>query len=125
MYKKALKLKLRFETQFGNICLEDLMDLTLSQLNDVAKHLKRQLVESQEEDFISERSSADKVLQLKFDLILDIINDKKEAAKAQKDRAERADKKRKLMEILARKQDASLEEKTIEELQAELEELDD
>lgn len=127
MYKTALKEGYQYKTTRGLISTEDLFILPLTGNNEfsldaVAKTIAKDIKEEEEESFVS-TNNVNSTNTNKLEIVKDIIADKlaKRAAKlAEKDKAE---KKRKLLEILARKQDASLENKTETELLAELEAL--
>jgi hypothetical protein len=99
--------------------VEDLWDLSLVMLDAVAVVLAKKLKDADATvSFLNPAVSANDALQLKFDIakhILDVRVAERNDAKTAKDRAE---KKQKLMEIVANKQDAELEGKTVEELTA-------
>jgi hypothetical protein len=124
IFEIATRKKLRFDTTSGQVSTEDLWDVTLSgkalSLDNIAKSLNKQLKESAEESFVVKASAANTELQLKFDIVKHII-DVKLAEKAEREAAaEKRALKEKLLAIRERKADASLESKTLEELDAEL-----
>ena len=120
MFKKAAKLKLRFQTNKGLLSVEDLFDLKLKDLDNIAIKLDEELAKSPRKSFISEVAPENTLLQLKFDIVKDIITDKlKEAQDKEAYKANKA-KKERLEELLAKKQDAKFENMSEEELQAEL-----
>lgn len=116
MFEKASKLKLRFNVARGNISTEDLWDLSLQDLNIVAKALSRRLKQDQEEDFLEEKSTEDTITKLKFDLVIHVLDVKKEEKNDRESASERKVQKQKLMGILSKKQDESLEELSEKEL---------
>ena len=121
IFKNATKMKYRF-TFNGNIGVEDLWDLSVENLDKVYKNLKRQQKDESEDSLLTE-SKEDKILAEKIEIVKEIVADKFE----QKERAVNAAKKRaknqRILEIMADKQDAELKEKSIEELQAMLEDV--
>ena len=121
MFEKASKLKLRFSYK-GLVSVEDLWDISLTELNIIAKGVNRELKEiAGEEDFISVPNSSSKArdtLQLKLDILKHIIAVKMEQRDALKASKEKAEQKQKILEIISKKQDAALENKSIEELKA-------
>ena len=121
MFEKASKLKLRFNYK-GLVGVEDLWDISLTDLNNIAKGVNRELKEvAGEEDFISTSTASSKareVLQLRLDILKHIIAVKIEQRDALKASKEKAEQKQKIMEIISKKQDAALENKSIEELKA-------
>lgn len=85
MFEKALRLGLRFQTTKGNLPTEDLWALSLPQLNELAKSLKKALkLQEDVEDYLQDTSEEDTITQLKFDIVLHILNTLK-AEKKQRD----------------------------------------
>ena len=123
MFEKASRLKLRFKTSVGLITVEDLWDLSLQQLDSLAKSLNKQVKEDAEESFITVKSKANTVLELSFEIVKHVIKVKLEEAEAKKNAAEKKAKKAQLMELISQKQNEALSAKSIEELKAELESL--
>lgn len=116
LFKLAAKEKYRFPFR-GNISVEDLFDLTTSQLDVVYKELKSQVKESSD-SLLKEVSTEDKELKNKIKIVKTIFEDKmteatqKEQALAEKQRKER------IKELIAQKKDKDLADKSIEELEA-------
>ncbi len=116
LFKLAAKEKYRFPFR-GNISVEDLFDLTTSQLDVVYKELKSQVKESSD-SLLKEVSTEDKELKNKIEIVKTIFEDKmteavqKEQALAEKQRKER------IKELIAQKKDQDLVDKSIEELEA-------
>lgn len=114
--KLAAKEKYRFPFK-GNIAVEDLFDLTTSQLDTVYKELKYQVKDSSD-SLLKETSKEDKELKNKIEIVEEIFKDKvkekqlKELALAEKQRKER------IKELIAQKKDQDLADKSIEELEA-------
>ncbi len=124
MFEQASRQKLRFGSAQGNLSVEDLWDLPLTSargkanLNDVAKEVSRQLKTESEEDFVNPKSGADKLLQLKLDIIKRIISVRQVENEAERSATDRRQQKARILEILAKKKDAALESKSEEELTA-------
>ena len=116
LFKLAAKEKYRFPFK-GNIAVEDLFDLTTSQLDTVYKELKYQVKDSSD-SLLKETSKEDKELKNKIEIVEEIFKDKvkekqlKELALAEKQRKER------IKELIAQKKDQDLADKSIEELEA-------
>ena len=66
MFEKASRMKLRFNTQRGVLSVEDLWDLPLIQLDNIAIALNKKLQESKTESFIKTRTKNTTELELKF-----------------------------------------------------------
>jgi hypothetical protein len=120
LFEQATRQKLRIQTSKGNACVEDLWDMSLTELNKIAVGLNKELKASKEESFLETRSSADITTKLRFDVVLYVLNVKKDEKVAREAAAETKAKKDKLLGILAKKQDAALENLSAEELELEL-----
>lgn len=66
MFEKASRMKLRFNTQRGVLSVEDLWDLPLIQLDNIATALNKKLQESKTESFIKTRTKDTTELELKI-----------------------------------------------------------
>ena len=120
MYKKALKMKLRFATTKGKLTTEDLFDLSLTDLNNIAIALDKKLSESPRKSFISDIAPDTEEDELRFNIVKDVINTKLiERNNAQNAKAKAAEKAQ-LLEILHRKENQALENMSVDELKAKL-----
>jgi hypothetical protein len=123
LFEVASRSKTRFQFR-GLISTEDLWDLSLQNLDSIFKQLNSELSKAKEESLLSTKTKADKELDVKIEIVKHIVNIKLEEenlrlkAKAQKEQ------KQKIMEILSSKQDESLQNKSVDELKAMLEELE-
>lgn len=124
LFIEASREKIRFSTTKGLLTVDDLWDLKLEDLNRLAKSLNKQVKESGEEDFIKTKSSADKKLELSFELVKYVIKVRLEEEEAKKLRKEKAQKRAQIRELIEKKAVENLEGKTIEELEKELALLD-
>lgn len=123
MFDKATRMKLRFTTDRGFLSVEDIWDLTLAQLNNLAKSLRKKLKEGEEEDFLNTKSESDTTEKLRFDIVIHILEAKKLEKAKQEKAAEIKIKEQKLLGIIAEKQDEGLRNKSVEELLKELDAL--
>lgn len=126
MFEKAARLKLRFDTTKGYCSVEDLWDLPLTStkgtsLDDLAKQYKREINASAEESFVVKSSATNTIAQLKFDLVKHVIDTKMKESEVQKTRVEKQEKRKKILEIIASKEEENLQSKSKEELLALLE----
>lgn len=121
MYKEATRKKLRWTTAKGVLSVEQLWDLSLIQLNEIAKSLNKSLKESKEEDFITIKSKEDAELSLRFNIVKDIIDSKLKEKEEEAVRVEKAQKRQQILELIYKKQNEALESKSLEELKKELE----
>jgi hypothetical protein len=123
MFEKGTRQKLRFGSDKGLLMMEDLYDLTPAQLNVIAKRLNKDIKNAEEEDFLQEKSSADTKLKLAFDIVLHILNTKKDEAEKRKDYAVKKAEKERLLALLENKKNeklASLSEDDIKKAIADL-----
>ena len=124
MFEKASRLKFRFPTARGHVSTEDLWDMSLPQLNVVAKDLNKNVKESKEEDFLEVKSDEDTLAKSQFDIVIHIMNVKKDEQKARLGAAAKKVERDKLLDILSRKQAGALESLSVEEIQKKLQELE-
>lgn len=115
----ALKTGLRFQFK-GNLSTEDLFSLSLADLDALYKSLRRLLRSNEEESLLVVESHEDAETRLKVEIVKAIVADKLADREATKARIEKAAQKQKLLEVLARKQDASLEQMTEDQIKAAL-----
>lgn len=123
MYKVASKMKLRFATSKGNLSVEDLWDLNLVALDKLAVAVDEELSKSPRKFFIAETTPENEVAKLKLDILKDIIKTKMEEKNKKDAEKQRLSEKNRLLEILARKEQANLENLSEEELRKRIAEL--
>lgn len=122
MYKEVSKQKLRFSTNKGNLTVEQLWDLSIQDLDNLAVSLQEDYESSGKKSFVLKKSAKDKTTKLKFDVVLDILTTKVEEAEIAANKLERKEKNKKILELIAEKQDEGLKKKSIKELEAMLDE---
>lgn len=117
IFETATRMKMRFPFK-GSISVEDLWDLTPDNLDTVFKTLNAEKKQVETESLLSTKSASDTELDIKIDIVRHIVavklSDAEKRAKAREIKAQ----KQKIMEIIATKQDAALNNKSVEELQA-------
>jgi hypothetical protein len=123
MFEQASKMKLRFQTNRGMLSTEDLWDINLESLNNIAKGINRQLKDSMEVDFLEKPNQTDAILKLQFDIVLHILETKKKEKEGRDLITKKKAEKEKLLEILAKKKDGALEELSVEDLEKKIQEL--
>lgn len=123
LFEKAAKCKLRFASTKGQLSVEDLFDLSLESLDNIAKNVNRQLKAETEESFIEKKSKSSTELELKLEILKSIIATKIATQEANRKRAETLAKKSQISEILMKKEVGDLENKSVEELKKMLEEV--
>lgn len=118
MYKEALQKKLRFKTNKGMITTEDLFDLSLQNLNTLAIMLDKKISEAPKKSFIEELPAEKNDDELRFSIVKDVINIKLKARKDNINRAQIDARNKRIAELIAKKEGEALENKSIEELRA-------
>lgn len=121
-FEQASRLKLRFNTQKGNLSTEDLWDLPLLGkfvcLDDIAKAVYAQVKSHAKKSFVEKRSKHDTVLDLKLDILKHIIKVKLAAIEANEKAAENKAKYQQVLSIISEKENESLKDKSMDELKA-------
>lgn len=120
MYKKALRTKLRFSTSKGKLTTEDLFDLSLTDLNNLAIALDKKLSETPRKSFISDIAPDTQEDELRFNIVKDIITLKLAERNAAQNAKAKAAEKAQLLEILHRKKNEALENLSVAEIEAKL-----
>lgn len=122
IFEKASRLKLRFDTPVGALSAEDLWDLPLqsksgrANLDDVARALHRRLKNDENVSFVEPERKSDETVQLGFDVVKHVIEVKMEENKKAAEARANAQKRDRILEIIAGKEDEGLKDKSIEEL---------
>lgn len=123
LFETAIRNKFRFPYK-GLISVEDLWDLNIHELDNVFKTLNAAVTKSQEESLLAAKSEKDEVLTIQIEIVKYIVGVKlAEIDTALRDK-ERYEKKQRIMELIAAKQDEALLNKSVDELQSMLNDLD-
>lgn len=123
LFEMATRKKFRFPFK-GMISVEDLWDLSVQNLDTVFKALNAEVKQAKEESLLTTKSTEETILDAKIEIVKHIVKVKLEEANERTKAAEKREQKRRLQELIATKQDAELQGKSIEELQAMLSALD-
>lgn len=117
LFIMATQNKFRFPYK-GVVSVEDLWDMNVRALDEVFKALNAQAKQSKEESLLTAKNKEDSILEAKIEIVKHIVTAKLEEAEAQRIKAENKEKKRRIAEILADKQDEELRGKSAAELTA-------
>lgn len=116
MFEVATRNKFRFPFK-GLISVEDLWELSVDNLDRIFKSLNSEMKKNKEESLLSTKTREDEVLETKIEIIKYIVSVKL----AEKEQRERAflnkERNQKIMDIIAAKKDAELQNMSIEELE--------
>lgn len=121
LFEIAAREKYRFPYK-GQITVEDLWDLSPTALDGIYKTLNKAIKAQDEESLMNERE-ADPTTANMVEIVKHIFTVKRDEQRAKKAAIENAEKRRHIMDILARKQDEALNNKSEEELLKMLDEL--
>lgn len=128
MWIEALSKKLRFEYK-GKISIEDLFDLSLNELDEIYRKLKKELDEYKqysEDSLLSkddEKDETSEELQLKIDVVTAVFNHIKKQQEELQRKIALQNQRDKILGIIADKQDEELSNKSISELKELLDDL--
>lgn len=117
MFEQATRMKLRFSYR-GTLTTEDLWDLNRNQLNELYGKLTSQRKSENGDSLITEHTKASDSLDLSIQIVKHIFEIKEAERLARVSEKERAERKEKIMAIIAQKQDTELASKSVEELTA-------
>lgn len=118
MFKQALRTKLRITTTKGKLSVEQLYDLSIEELDQLAVTLQEE-AQKASKSFIG-LSKADELSKLKFNVVLEVLQDKINIANAEARQSQNKKHNDKILALIAKKQDEALKGLSIEELQAQL-----
>lgn len=124
IFKYAAKNSLRFPYK-GSASVEDLFNLSINELDNIYKTLKKQQKSDIDESLIERKTPYDTALEVKLAIVKEIFDDKKAAHEKAQRAAEKKAKAQKILAIMSKKQDEKLNNMSQEELQAELDALTD
>lgn len=127
IFEYATRQKIRFETDRGALSVEQIWDLPMKSntgkldLNGIAIGIAQKLRDFTELSFVESRPDpAKQDLEIKLELVKHIIAAKQADNAAMLDAKKIADRKARLTEVLASKQDAALHAMSEEDLRKEL-----
>ena len=119
--EKAIRLKLRFNFK-GMLTVEDLWDLKLNELDMIYKQLNQQKKLQESESLLTNNLIND-IINLQIEIIKYVVEQKQAEQLAEQTKIEKQQQKQKILEILSRKQDDDLQNKSTEDLLKMLENL--
>jgi len=123
MFEVAVRSKMRFPFK-GQISVEDLWDLRAEDLDLIFKQLNSQVKKASEESLLNKKSAEDEISDTKIEIVKYIVGIKLAEADARKQARIKKEQKQKILSVIADKQDAALQNKSLEELTAMLGELE-
>lgn len=116
IFEKASKAKLRFSTSRGQLSTEDLWDLSLESLDQIAVAIDKSLETAGKKSFIGKRDTTNTALELQLEILKHIIEVKIAEKDAKAKRVERNAQLAQLKELAASKSNEALQGKSLEEI---------
>lgn len=116
MYKEASRLGLRFSSPRGMLSVEQLWQLPIVTLDDMAVSLEKAYKESANKSFIVKKTKKNKEIKLAFDIVLDVLTTKVEEQESAKQAAEIKLHNEKIYEKIEKLEDKELDNKSKKEL---------
>lgn len=123
VFEIATRNKYRFPYR-GQISVEDMWDLSVTELDKIFKTLNKQAKTAQEESLLETKTKEDEAIENQIAIVRHIVSVKQKEANDKLKEKERKAQKQRIMEIMADKEDEALKSKSTEELRKMLEELD-
>lgn len=123
VFEIATRNKYRFPYR-GQISVEDMWDLSVTELDKIFKTLNKQAKTAQEESLLETKTKEDETIENQIAIVRHIVSIKQKEANDRLREKERKAQKQRIMEIMADKEDEALKSKSPEELRKMLEELE-
>lgn len=124
IFEYATRNKVRFSFR-GLISVEDLWDLSLTNLDSIYKELNKQSKQSEEESLLNIKTQEDELLNVQIEIVKYIVYVKLAEKEAREKATAKKAQKQKIMSIIAAKQDEALQNSSIDDLKKMLDELGD
>ena len=126
MYKKAAKLKLRFISSKGQLTVEQLFDLSMTELSSLIKKVNADLKKETRVDddlgFLEGKDETESLNSLRFDILKDVYLTKKQERDDAAVDQDRKARRQRIAEIIREKEDKALADLSLEELRKKLDE---
>lgn len=122
LFAKATMEKYTFDYR-GTLYTQDLWDLSVEQLDAIYKLLNAQVKQAQEDSLLDKKTKQNETLAAKIEIVRFIVATKLEEKAKKIADANKKEQRRRIMEIMAEKQDEGLMAKSLEDLSKMLDEL--
>ena len=123
IFEYATRNKVRFPFK-GMISVEDLWDLSLTNLDSIYKTLNKQVKQSEEESLLGTKANVNVELEVQIAIVKYIVAVKLAEKEASEKAAAKKAQKQKIMAIIATKEDEALQNSSVDDLKKMLEELE-
>lgn len=124
IFEYAVRNKVRFPFR-GMISVEDLWDLSLTNLDFIYKELNKQVKQSEEESLLVTKENVDVTLETQIAIVKHIVSVKLAEKEAREKAVAKKAQKQRIASIIAAKEDEALQNSSVDDLKKMLSELDD
>lgn len=114
MFEKATRLKLRFQFK-GQCSVEDLWDSPIQDLNNIYCELE-EIKQKKQKGLLAVKSRDDEAVELRLAIIKHIVITRLEEQQTYENTIVKAEKKQKILSIIAEKQNEQYKDMTVEDL---------
>ena len=121
IFEQATKSALRFKASNGQVSTEDLWDMTLANLDVIAKGLRKELRD--EDDSFIDSKKTNEQLELKFEVVKHVIASKLAERDERALARDKAARRQQILGVLEQKKSDSMQGMSVEALEAELKNL--
>ena len=118
-FEYAIRNKMRFPYK-GTISVEDLWDLSVTELDSIFKVLNKKAKTAEEESLLATKTKEDEALTVQISIIKYVVATKLAEKEAKEREKEIKAENQKIMSIIAMKEDEALHNMSIEQLKAKL-----
>jgi hypothetical protein len=122
MFEVATRERFRFPYR-GMVSVEDLWDLSVVNLDSIFKTLNAELNQVKEESLLNTKVQKNTELETKIEIIKHIVTTKLAEDEQRRNAKDKTEKKQRILEIIASKQDEEMLSKSVEELTKMVEDL--
>lgn len=123
IFEKAIREKLRFDSTRGQLTTEDLWDLSLEKLNEMAIEVNNKLQLEEQPSFIPDQKKRPSNLSLKLEILKHVITEKYNADKAKADRKKRREELEELKKLAETKASDAIQKQPLSKILAKIEEI--
>lgn len=117
IFKQASREKLRVVTEKGLLTVEQLWDLPVTVLDRTAVVLEKEYKNSGKKSFLEKKSTKNKIIKLKFDIVLEILSAKVEENEIQRTASSVKQHNEKILSLIQDKKEGELKDLSVAELE--------
>lgn len=115
IFEVAIRNKFRFNFK-GMVTVEDLWDLTLTQLDSIYKTLNKEIKETEEDSLLGTKTKENDELQTKIEIIKYIVQQKVQEKEDHENQIKLKQQKQQILGLLEKKQQTNMENMSEDQL---------